>query len=132
MNWSNPFANAKITPIMILIWNIELADLYPEVENRFLKRNGKTTILSKAEHLLLWAVNSDAKGWYPLYERRRERINSFVNSASLSEEIINRGLEVIAENIGVSGFDKYLIAFNSLNERVKSVKFETQFSIRGL
>jgi hypothetical protein len=121
-----PFANAKITlnhdP---LIWNIEQADLYPEVENRFLKRNGKTTILSKAEHLLLWAVNSDAKGWYPLYERRRERINSFVNSASLSEEIINRGLEVIAENIGVSGYDKYLIAFNSLNERVKSVKFET-------
>jgi hypothetical protein len=121
-----PFANSKITlnhdP---LVWNIEQAALYPEVENKFLKRNGEITILSKAEHLLLWAVNSDAKGWYPLFERRRERINSFVNSTALSEEIINRGIETISENIGVSGYDKYFIAFNTLNERVKVVKFET-------
>jgi hypothetical protein len=108
-----------------LIWNIERADLYPDVESQFLTRNGKVTLMSRAEHLLLWAVNSDAKGWFPLYEKRRERINSFENSEAISKEIINRGLDVISQKIRIEGYDRYFIIFNAQPERTKVVQIET-------
>ncbi len=121
-----PFSNSNITlkhdP---LIWAIEQANLYPEVEPKYLSREGQVTIMSKAEHLLLWAVNSDARGWFPLYEKRRERINSFENSSALSNEIINRGLDVIAEGIKANGYDKYFILFNAEPERNKIITIET-------
>jgi len=76
---------------------------------------------------LLWSVNSDARGWYPLSERRRERINSFENSSALSTEIINRGLDAISQNIKVEGYDRYFIAFNAEPERNKLVTIETDY-----
>jgi hypothetical protein len=125
-NNDEPFNSSKILlkedP---LIWNIERAELYPDVEPGFLKHDGQVTILSKAEHLLLWAVNSDAKGWFPLYEKRRERINSFENSSALSREIINRGLDVISKNIQVKGYDRYFLVFNAEPERRKVITIET-------
>ena len=121
-----PFSSSKITlkhdP---LIWNIEHANTYPDIEPKYLSRNGEVTIMSKAEHLLLWAVNSDAKGWYPLYERRRERINSFENSSVLSREIINRGLDVISQNIKIEGYDRFFILFNAEPDRKKTIHIET-------
>ncbi len=117
-----PFSDSKIElkhdP---LIWNIERADLYPEVEPEFLTRDGKITLLTKAEHLLVWAVNSDSKGWFPLYEKRRERINSFVNSATLSKEIINSGLDNITKDIKLQGYDRYFILFNAQSKRMKEL-----------
>jgi len=129
MNPDESFSSSKITlkedP---LVWNIEQADLYPDIEPRFLARDGQVTILSKAEHLLLWAVNSDAKGWFPLYEKRRERINSFENSSALSKEIINRSLDVLSKNIKVNGYDRYFIIFNGEPERKKIITLETDRS----
>ncbi len=123
-----PFNESRITlkpdPV---IWNIEHASTYPDIEPKFLSRNGQVTILTKAEHLLLWSVNSDARGWYPLSERRRERINSFENSSALSTEIINRGLALISQNIKVEGYDRYFIAFNAEPERNKVVTIETDY-----
>ena len=120
------FSNSKITlshdP---LIWDIEQAAIYPEVEPEYLTREGQVTIMSKIEHLLLWAVNSDSRGWYPLYEKRRERINSLENSSALSKEIINRGLYVISQGIKANGFDKYFILFNAEPERNKIITIET-------
>jgi hypothetical protein len=121
-----PFFNSKITlkhdP---LIWDIEQANMYPDVEPKYLARDGQVTIMSKSEHLLLWAVNSDSKGWYPLYERRRERINSLENSSALSKEIINGGLDVISKGIKAVGYDKYYILFNAQPERKKIITIET-------
>ena len=121
-----PFNNSKITlkhdPLM---WDIEQASMYPDVEPKYLSKEGQVTIMSKIEHLLLWAVNSDARGWYPLYEKRRERINSLENSSSLSKEIINRGLDVIAQGIKANGYDKYFILFNAEPERDKIISIET-------
>lgn len=108
-----------------LTWNIERADLYPDVEPKYLSRDGQVTILSKAEHLLLWGVNSDAKGWFPLYEKRRERINSFENSSALSNEIINRNLDNLSKNIKINGYDRYFIIFNAENERKKIISINT-------
>ena len=107
-----------------LAWNIENTDLYPEVEERFLSRDGEVTVLSKAEHLLLWAVNSDAKGWDPLYERRRERVWSLKNSSNLSRMLIDKALDRISSRIRVKGYDKYYLVASLEQARMASVSFE--------
>ena len=94
-----------------LVWNIERADLYPEHE-KYLARDGVTTVLSKAEHLLLWAVNSDSKGWFPLYEKRRERINALENSANLSKYVIDKALDHIGGGVAAQDYDNYYILLN--------------------
>lgn len=108
-----------------LVWNIERADLYPNVEPRFLARRGRVTLLSKAEHLLLWGVNSDAKGWYPLYEKRRERINALENSSLLSRHLIHRAMDMLASQLQARGYDKYFLAFNAENARTCRVSIST-------
>lgn len=110
-----------------LVWNIERADLYPDIEPEYLTHNGQVTLLSKAEHLLLWGVNSDSKGWNPLYEKRRERINSFENSSDLSKHIIYKGLDWISRQIKMSGYDKYYIVCNMEQERTKILSLETEY-----
>ena len=114
-----------------LIWNIERADLYPDIEPEYLTHNGEITLLSKAEHLLLWAVNSDSKGWNPLFEKRRERINSFENSSSLSKEVIYKGMDWISRQIKMSGYDRYYIVCNMEQERTKvlSLKAEHPYEV---
>ena len=109
-----------------LIWNIERADLYPDVEPKYLTRNGEITLLSKAEHLLLWAVNSDSKGWYPLYEKRRERINSFENSSNLSQHLIHQGMDWLSKQIQLTGYDKYFMVSNMEPQRTKLLTIETE------
>lgn len=122
-----PFAQSDVTlkedP---LIWNIERADLYPDVEPKYLTRNGEITLLSKAEHLLLWAVNSDSKGWYPLYEKRRERINSFENSSNLSQHLIFKGMDWLGKQIQLKGYDKYFMVCNMEPQRTKVLSIETE------
>ena len=93
-----------------LTWNIERADLYPEVEPKFLARDGKVTTLSRSEHQLLWAVNSDSKGWFPLYEKRMERITALKSSSALAKSVIYDGMDKIAENVKLKGYDTYFMA----------------------
>ena len=113
-----------------LTWNIEHTDLYPEVEERFLARDGKVTVLSKAEHLLLWAVNSDAKGWFPLYERRRERVWSLHTSSELSKSLIYKALDRLAEGMRLKGYDKYYLVASMEQARNACVRFEEDFPCR--
>lgn len=93
-----------------LAWNIERADLYPEVEPKFLARNGEVTMLSRAEHLLLWAVNSDSKGWYPLAEKRSERTTALKNCSIISTSLIHDGMDRLAKNMQLEGYDTYFMA----------------------
>lgn len=108
-----------------LVWNIERADLYPDIEPKYLAREGAVTLLTKAEHLLLWGVNSDAKGWYPLYEKRRERLNSFANSSLLSGEVINRAIDSLAAHMDSPEAGRCYMAVNMENARTKTVALET-------
>lgn len=108
-----------------LAWDIERADLYPDVEPNFLQRDGKVTMLSKAEHLLLWAVNSDAKGWFPLYEKRRERQNSFYSCSYLSKDIIHAGMDQIASEMDLKGYDRYFMLVNMEEARTKVVRINS-------
>lgn len=109
-----------------LVWDIASTEDYLDVEKAYLNRNGQLTLLSKAEHLLVWAVNSDSRGWYPLYEKRRERINSLENCSLLARNVINKGLDLLTETVEVSGFDKYYLLFNSRPAREKIVQIETE------
>ena len=110
-----------------LAWNIENTDLYPEVEEKYLSRNGKVTVLSKAEHLLLWAVNSDAKGWDPLYERRRERLWSLKTSSNLSRMLIDKALDRLSSHIRLKGYDKYYLVASLEQARTVTVPFEEDY-----
>jgi|GEM_PF-885409 len=109
-----------------LAWNIERAELYPDIEPRFLSRHGKVTLLSKAEHQLLWAVNSDSKGWYPLYEKRRERMNALRNCSDICHYLIDKGMDVLAQqyNVGVHDLDKCYVLLNFESQRTKTVTIE--------
>ena len=111
-------------------WNIEHTGLYPDVEARFLSRGGEVTVLSKAEHLLLWAVNSDAKGWDPLYERRRERLWSLKTSSNLSKLLIDKGLDYLSKRIRLRGFDRCYLVASFEQERTATVRFEEDFPCR--
>lgn len=108
-----------------LAWDIERAELYPEVEPKYLKHNGEVTMLSRAEHLLLWGVNSDAKGWYPLYEKRRERQNSFFNCSYLSQDIIHRGMDHLASGMRLKGYEKYYLLMNMEAEGERTLCIES-------
>lgn len=108
-----------------LVWDIASTDDYPDVEENYLQKDGEITLLSKIEHLLVWAVNSDSRGWYPLYEKRRERINSLENCSALSKNIVNRGLDLISSSVRIEGFDRYFILFNTRPSRNKIVQMET-------
>ena len=120
-----PLSESGITMIEDpLAWNIERADLYPEHE-KYLARDGVTTVLAKAEHLLLWAVNSDSKGWFPLYEKRRERINALENSANLSEYVIDKALDYIGSGVGAKDYDNYYILLNMEAARKGQFEIET-------
>ncbi len=108
-----------------LTWNIERADLYPDIETRYLARDGEVTLLSKAEHLLLWAVNSDAKGWYPLYEKRCERLNSLRGSCALSQALIRKGMNLLGSRLRLAAYDQYYLLLNAEPARNKEVSFES-------
>ena len=111
-----------------LAWNIERADLYPEIEPKFLKRDGEVTLLSRAEHLLLWAVNSDGKGWFPLYEKRRERMASLQGCRQLSREVIDRAIDHIANGIKTEGYDKCYVVANMETRRKKPLTLSTPYA----
>ena len=125
-NMDKEVSQSDVTPIDDpLTWNIERAELYPEVEPKFLKRDGKITTLSRSEHLLLWAVNSDSKGWYPLYEKRCERIASLQNSSLLSKSIIHDGMDKIAENVKLKGYDTYFMALCMEHAEKRTISLES-------
>ena len=111
-------------------WNIEYTDLYPDVEKVFLSRGGEVTVLSKAEHLLLWAVNSDAKGWDPLYERRRERVWSLNTCSELSRYLIDKGLDILSSKMRLKGYDRYYLFASMEQERTATVRLEEDFPCR--
>ena len=125
-NMDKEVSQSDVTPIDDpLTWNIERAELYPEVEPKFLTREGKITTLSRSEHLLLWAVNSDSKGWNPLYEKRRERIASLQNSSLLSKSIIHDGMDKIAENVKLKGYDTYFMALCMEHAEKRTISLES-------
>ncbi len=104
-------------------WDIEQASDYPDIEYRYFSRNGEVTLLSRAEHLLAWATNSDARGWWPLFERRQERMESFKQIINISRELILNALSPIGASIDIKKqYDKVMLVYNA--EKAREVTFE--------
>ena len=106
-----------------LVWNIERAELYPD-HDKYLMRDSVTTCLSRADRLLLWAVNSDAKGWFPLYEKRRERMNALENSSILSRSVLARAVDSLARNLPKGDYDEWFFILNMEAARKACVELE--------
>jgi hypothetical protein len=99
-------------------WDIEHASSYPDVEPGYLKRGGEVTLLSQAEHLLAWAVNSDSRGWWPLYERREERMESLQRVIDICEELVQNSLETITLSVSISNdLSRAMAIFNAEKAR---------------
>lgn len=109
-----------------LDWEIEHASSYPDVEPEYLKHGDRSTVLTRAKHLLAWGVNSDSRGWWPLYERRVERMESLQQVVDLSEEIMSRALIPIGEAVHqAEGIQRSFIVFNPEKKRVVNLSMNT-------
>jgi hypothetical protein len=109
-----------------LDWDIEHASTYPDVEAKYLKQAGQITALTRAKHLLAWGVNSDSRGWWPLYERRVERMESLEQVVKLSEEIMTRALIPIGDSVRPpENIARSFLVFNPEKERIVKVKIDT-------
>lgn len=118
--------NAKtVVPLDPITMDIESAEEFANVEKEYLAKGGKVTALSKSWHLVLWGVNSDATGWYPLKEKRRERILSFNKASLYSREVINNILRGISSCLTVP--DDYIrgsIIYNPHREHKEIIEIE--------
>jgi hypothetical protein len=107
-----------------LDWDIEKASDYPDIEPEYFSRNGEVTLLSRIEHLLAWATNSDARGWWPLFERRQERMESFEQVINISRELMQNALSPIGASVNPErDFDRMILLFNAEKAREVTVEF---------
>lgn len=105
--------------------DIESAEEFSGIERDYLTKDNKTTILSKIWHLVLWGVNSDATGWYPLIEKRRERILSFNKASLYSREVIYNFLKKLSTSLSVpDNYIKGLLIYNPHREHKEIIKME--------
>jgi len=107
-------------------WCIEGIEDFPEVETEYLSRDGKMRMLSRIWHLLLIGVNSDSRGWYPIIERRRHRLNCLRNAELLSKEMIWNALRAIGERVDLSKIeaDRFFIVYNPLRSRKAQIELK--------
>jgi hypothetical protein len=104
--------------------DVENIDDYPEAAGLVADDSAGSpwaAALNRIRLLLAWGTNSDARGWYPLLERRIERTDSFEEAVWLSQEVIRRilaarfggtpALDAAAE-IGRSDSGFYLVNAN--------------------
>ena len=109
-----------------LDWDIEKVTDYPDIEAKYLNHNGKITMLTKAEHLLALGVNSDSRGWFPLFERRQERIESLKTVVQISQELIQRSLSQIGRSIYVDkSVSRTFMVFNAEKERNVTIELKS-------
>jgi hypothetical protein len=64
-------------------WDVETPAIYPELDTVL---SANSTPAERMRHLLAWGTNSDARGWYPLLERRHERADTFAEAEWIANE----------------------------------------------
>jgi len=74
-------------------WEVENPWLYPELVELFGASHGRdASVFDQMAMLIAWGSNSDGRGWYPLLERRFERIDSFHEAQVIAHEIIRQSI----------------------------------------
>ncbi len=69
-----------------ITWNVESLNDYPDVERNYFRFSDRVHPLERSRHLLVWGTNSDARGWYPMYERTIERRESFIEASRIADD----------------------------------------------
>lgn len=64
-------------------WDVESPSLYPELGPALAATAAPA---ERLRHLLAWGTNSDARGWFPLLERRHERTDTFAEAEWIASE----------------------------------------------
>jgi hypothetical protein len=106
-------------------WDIEKASSYPSVEPNYLLHNGGVSMLSRAEHLLAFSVNSDSRGWWPLYERRHERMEALQQVIDICNELIFNALNPIGQaGIQEISAEAYYLVYNPGKARTAEITLE--------
>ena len=71
-------------------WDVEAPRVYPEL-NEVL--SAASSPAARMRHLLSWGTNCDARGWYPLLERRHERADTFGEVEWIANEQMRTALD---------------------------------------
>ena len=72
-------------PRSYITWDVESLNDYPSVQGDYLANDGVVHPLDRVRHLLAWSTNSDARGWYPMYERTAERREGFAEASMIAD-----------------------------------------------
>ncbi|HHV44505.1 MAG TPA: hypothetical protein GXX57_07555 [Firmicutes bacterium] len=90
---------------------------FSEVVDKYLTEHNVAGLLEHAEHLLLWGVNSDSRGWFPLEERRWEHAQALRKSRRLSAEVTHRFLKQVAQRVRLNQSGTPYFLYNDTGER---------------
>jgi len=89
-------------------WDVEGLDDYPEAAAECLSPGQETpSVHDRMVQLLAWATNSDARGWYPLFERRVEREDSFAEAMALADIVVREAVDARTTGVAVPGLASY-------------------------
>ncbi len=93
----------------VITAGIEDLSCLPDVAVEYLSESKEVSTLTHAFSLLLWATNSDARGWYPLVQKTLQRRDDFAHAAALCREVIDRGLRLLKGRKGLSDTDSKVV-----------------------
>ncbi len=87
------------------VWDhhFEEVEEYPETEAKSLSRTGEPTLISRAWHLALIGLNSDASGWFPWTPRTRHRNLCLRSARLLAQEVTERFAYDLASRLAQPG-----------------------------
>lgn len=86
-------------------WDVEGPGDYPELARECLKDSqGRVSPFRDMAMLIAWASNSDGRGWFPLLERRFERIDSYHEAEVVADALTRSSLANPAVQVSGSGF----------------------------
>ncbi|OHD59309.1 MAG: hypothetical protein A2096_06050 [Spirochaetes bacterium GWF1_41_5] len=70
--------------------DIETLNDYPWVEKKYFTVKRKIHLSDRIKHLLAWGANSDARGWYPMWERTVERREALQEARMIADSAIRK------------------------------------------
>ena len=93
----------------IITAEIESVSCFSDIDREYLSTDNTVSALTRAFYLMLWAMNSDARGWYPLIQKTRERADSLITASALCRDVIDRGLHFLKQRGGYTDADTMVI-----------------------
>jgi hypothetical protein len=96
------------------------------IEQHLADDRGAVSQLDVASFLLSWGTNSDARGWYPLHERRLEHTHALRQSSQWSRRCLQNALSYIGQRIPLQPSGIPVLLFNGAPARDAWCVFEVE------